>query len=588
MHKKIILLCSFVMLSFAGVFAQHLEGLPRWMTADEELLIPAYRDSRAAAATGITTPPPYAVRTMAEWEEIDYLCVTWTQYTATVREIVRNAVEEVDVIIVCSDSNQVISNLNSNNIPLTRVHFLEAPFNSIWIRDYGANTVYKDDVDSLLLIDWIYNRPRPLDDAIPEKIATELSIPLYSTVAAPYDLVHTGGNLHTDGFGTAFSSELVLEENGLGGQFNISIKGETMIDSIMNLFMGITRYAKLTALQYDVINHIDMHWRLLDEETLLVGEFPQSLSDGPQIEANLQYVLSNFNSVWGTPYRVIRIPMPPSTSGAYPPQSYYRTYANSVFVNKTMLVPIYRPEYDTTALRIFRENLPGYKVVGIDCNQIIAAAGALHCITRAVGSDNPLLIAHQRLRNTTDTQNDYQVDAWVKHITGITNATLWWTTDTTQSYQSAAMTLTDPTTDTWTGYIPTQNAGTEVFYYIAATATNAKTQVRPLPAPSGYWNFEVESTVAIDPGFLPNWALEPVFPNPASAITCIPVRSQVATNGSVRLLDMHGREIKVLHDGEIPAGISRYFFFANELSAGIYIVELNGEMGKFVQKVIVE
>ena len=47
---------------------------------------------------------------------------------------------------------------------------------------------------------------------------------------------------------------------------------------------------------YDGIHHIDMHMKLLDESTLLVSEYPTGVADGPQIEANLQYVLSNFTT----------------------------------------------------------------------------------------------------------------------------------------------------------------------------------------------------------------------------------------------------------------------------------------------------
>ena len=60
------------------------------------------------------------------------------------------------------------------------------------------------------------------------------------------------------------------------------------------------------------------------------------------------------------------------------------------------------------------------------------------------------------------------------------------------------------------------------------------------------------------------------------------------TEATIRLLDGLGREIRVIHDGRIPAGESKYFFFANELSAGFYLVEMTGEMGKEVQKVVVE
>ena len=49
------------------------------------------------------------------------------------------------------------------------------------------------------LIDWIYNRPRPLDDAVPELMSQLTGLPIYTTTEVPYDLVHTGGNFMTDG-----------------------------------------------------------------------------------------------------------------------------------------------------------------------------------------------------------------------------------------------------------------------------------------------------------------------------------------------------------------------------------------------------
>ena len=81
------------------------------------------------------------------------------------------------------------------------------------------------------------------------------------------------------------------------------------------------------------------------------------------------------------------------------------TYTNSVFVNNTILLPTYYEEYDTTAISIYEEALPGYNVIGIDCNQIISASGAIHCITHSVGVEDPLLISHQPLDDTEDTVN---------------------------------------------------------------------------------------------------------------------------------------------------------------------------------------
>ena len=106
----------------------------------------------------------------------------------------------------------------------------------------------------------------------------------------------------SDGFGTGFSSRLVVDENGPGGFFNPTSKTEAEIDTLMKQFMGIKTYVTMPVLPYDGIHHIDMHMKLLDEETLLVGEYPFGIADGPQIEQNISYIQQNFTSVFSTIY----------------------------------------------------------------------------------------------------------------------------------------------------------------------------------------------------------------------------------------------------------------------------------------------
>ncbi len=578
-----------IVLTFNISWAQQRNDLPKGFAPHEWDLLSDYNTARAGGQRGITSPPSFSVRTMAEWEEIQSLVITWTSYQDVLTEIVRHAKLECEVIIICSDSNQVKSHLNSNGINSINVSFIEDGYDSVWMRDYGGNTIYKDDVDSVMLVDWIYNRPRPDDDVIPEGVAALKNIPIYSTTSAPTDLVNTGGNWMVDGFGTAFASKLILEENEPGNPYNVTAKTEAEIDQIVGDFMGIDRYIKMETLPYDNIHHIDMHMKLLDEETLLIGEYPPGVADGPQIEANIQYVLSNYNSMFGTPYDVVRIEMPPE-NGNYPDEQpwwnagAYRTYTNNVFVNGTVLVPIYEEEFDTTALRILRENLPGYKVVGIDCNQIIQASGAIHCITKAVGASNPLLISHQPLDDTYDTQNDYQVDAFMKHKSGIATATLYYTTDTTQGYQTAPMTFTG--TDTWTGYIPAQPSGTEVFYYVHGEANSGKQQVRPIVAPDGYWKFRVLGSV----GIVEDQQVEfqNIYPNPAGAITVIPIAMPISERGSLKLYDVLGKEVATIYEGNLPQGQTNYFIDASTLEAGAYMVVLTTEKQRITQELMVK
>ncbi|MBK7228842.1 MAG: agmatine deiminase family protein [Ignavibacteriales bacterium] len=476
-----VFLFLFVVLLVSVNFAQ---DLPHKMTEEEKLI---WQNYQPQLLPQFTNPPPTPVRTMAEWEELQGIIITWTSYTTILRQIVDYAQDEGLVYIVCSDSNSVKSFLTSGGVPLINLKFLITSFNSIWVRDYGPWSVYAGVSDTLKIIDWIYNRPRPLDDDVPVYFANYTSLPIYQTTTPPYDLIATGGNFMTDGHGTGFSSNLILDEN--------PGKTESQINLIMNKFMGLDRYIKMQTLPYDDIHHIDMHMKLLDEETLLVGQYPLGVADGPQIEANLQYILNNFLTCYGRPYKVVRIPMPPE-NGQYPPSGDYRTYTNSIIVNKTVIVPTYELQYDTTALRIYREAMPGYRVVGINSNTIITSLGAIHCITKEVGVDEPVYISHPKISVEIVSADPIEVKAFIKTKSGVSNASVYWTTDTTQNF--SVLPMTSISVDTFTAFIPVQPNGTEVFYYISAVAISGRTITKPLTAPEGYYHFKVSNIVPVE------------------------------------------------------------------------------------------
>ena len=575
------------------LLAQTDPNLPRYMTEEEKMLL-QHPTAPGETLLGISNPPPVPVRTMAEWEELQALVITWRTHPTILTEIVRAAREECRVIICCNDQNTVTSATNAlTNAGVdisSNVEFLVVPNNSIWVRDYGPNCVYANEVDSLYIVDWIYNRPaRPLDNVLPEKVAQYLGVPIYTTTLAPNDLVNTGGNFMSDGMGTAFASELILDENASGNPYGVSVKSEAEIDDIFFNYMGISRYIKMGKLPYDVIHHIDMHMKLLDEETLLVGQYPAGVADGPQIEANLQYVLNNFNTSFGTPYKVIRVPMPPENN-VYPNSGGdYRTYANAVFVNKTVIVPFYQYQFDTTAQRIWEEALPGYKIVGINCNAIIPSLGAIHCITKEIGVADPLLIVHQELpcMENTDWPLGYPVWANLAHQSGMESAKIHYATTPEGPWQSVDLPvyLLDDTSWTHKGYIPLQPDGSTVYYYIEGTANNGKTLTRPLTAPEGWWSFC--TTESVSTVVAPTAELLDIYPNPASAITVIPVSTTRKIFGNIRIFNTLGQLVETAFSGEFPAGQSNYFIDAARYVSGTYFVELQTGEQTILKKLVV-
>lgn len=577
MRKSLFLYLSIFLASYLAKAQEDI--LPKGFSPDELQMLEKmkYEPPVFINQYGIPAPPSFSVRNPAEWEEMSYLAITWTGYTSVLKEIVKAAQKECIVYIICSDSNAVRSYLTSNGVSLTNIKCELGPFDSVWIRDYGPNTCYKNDVEDLVIVDWKYNRPTRLkDDTVPSVIARDLNLPIYLATQGSNELIHTGGNWMSDGLGTAFSSKLGLQEN--------PSKTESQINQLVNSYMGITRYPKMDVLPYDLIHHIDMHIKLLDEETLLVGQYPNGISDGPQIEANLQYVLSNFNSVFGTPYKVIRIPMPPETNGTWPSQGGdYLTYANATIINKSVLVPQYYQKYDTTAIRIWKESMPGYNIVGINSNVTIGASGSLHCITHEIGVKEPLFISGKSLSNTNNCSSPYQVTARIQHKSGIANAKIWWTKDTTQPYQSVNM--TNSSSYNWQGSIPAQGTTATIYYYIEATAVSGKVQKRPMPAPKARWKFKVTCLTAIEETTPP--ALNPVYPNPSKGITCIPVSSIVETSGKISLVDIFGKEVNVIHEGNIPLGEKNFFINTTDIAAGTYAVVISTPNGNSAQKLVI-
>lgn len=430
-------------------------------------------------------PPPQHVRTMGEWEEIEGLVIAWDDdYEDILTEIVRYAVEECLVYIVTPDVSVPQFHLLPLGVPAENLRFITTAFNSVWIRDYGPWTVYLNKVSERGISDYLYNRPaRVHDDQVPYEVADYIGSPIYNADENPYSWIHSGGNFLRDGVRTAYSSDLVLKENsGKTGQ---------EIAEYARVFFGIQDYRFLSRLNYDTIHHLDMHMRTLDEETIAIGEYPPGIADGPVIEANLEFLRNHYRTPYGKPYRILRLPMPPE-GGNFPPLGDYRTYTNSIFVNKTIMVPTYAAPTDEVALQLYRDYFPGYRVVGINCNDIIRQLGALHCITKLVGVEEPLWIEHPRLRDTYGTAPCYPVQAWLYHDSGIAGANLYYRTNPMATFQQLTMLPDEEDSNRWEAAIPGQSTGLEVQYYIEAVANNGKRQVRPLPAPAGYYHFQVK------------------------------------------------------------------------------------------------
>ncbi|MEZ4951774.1 MAG: agmatine deiminase family protein [Saprospiraceae bacterium] len=448
----------------------------------------------------ITDPPAEPVRSMAEWEEIGAVALTYdlTGFSepkkVLLAEIIRHAQSRVEVIVFCYGDlvfniiGRVKNDLSRRGVPLENLTFVETDFNNrIWIRDFGAHCAYLNDVESLVLVDWKYEPQfQNADVKVSEAMGVVLEAPVYTTTLQPYDLKLDGGNFLTDGNGMAFSSTHVLDDNAYpAGQ----------IDLILQDFMGIDLYPKLPKLTFDVTHHVDMHMKLLDEETLLVGQYPEGVADGPQIEDNVDWFVKNIKTTFGTDYKVERIIMPPDEFGNYPDSSNncslnlglgcYYTYTNALFINDLILVPIYfeGTGSDIEALETWRRLMPGYEVVGIDCREIIREYGAIHCVTKEIGVARPLRLVHQKVEHACADQEFYSIKVKAQHASGVRKVKLLFKNKNASAFDFIEMMSADG--ENFLAELPKASYGDTIEYYFEAEALDGKEFTKPFPGAEG-------------------------------------------------------------------------------------------------------
>ena len=150
--------------------------------------------------------------------------------------------------------------------------------------------------------------------------------------------------------------------------------------------------------------------------------------------------------------------------------------------------------------------------------------------------------------------------------------------------------------DTWIWDIGALKVGETATLTITATITDACTGTvtntvsvsrSSLPDPGNFFNLFDEgnsaannsASASFDAGsgrVLAGAAFElgRNYPNPFNPTTIVPFAMAEASHVSIRVYDLLGREVKVLVDGEMAAGVHEVVFEANNLPTGVYLIRM--------------
>lgn len=332
----------------------------------------------------VTSPPTGPIHCMAEYEPCEGVLLNWRSFTPIIAQMAKEITttgNAIAYIVVANASTQTsaTNTLTANGTNMSRVKFMIASSDTVWIRDYGPRYIFEGDCRAI--VDHQYNRPRPNDDVFPSFFSTYKHHAFYALGLGSTQLIHGGGNYHLDALGRSYCTRLVDNENP---SFT-----ETQIHDIWQNYQGVnTHFFDPFPTNIDSTQHLDMWMQVIADDKVIISDWPNNAGS---TQDNICDNAAVYMASQG--YTVYRVPA--FSIGS--PSAVHYTYTNVVMCNNLVLLPLYTnatvSPSNATALSTFQTALPGKTIVQVNCDAIIPSAGAMHCIAMHVptprGNGNP-------------------------------------------------------------------------------------------------------------------------------------------------------------------------------------------------------
>jgi agmatine deiminase len=460
-----------------------------------------------------------ANRTAAEWEPAKGTMITWP-LCIPYKLAVELSKDKHLYTLVDNDADRLeaIKWYTKWGIDADNNTFVFAPqgIDAWWTRDWGPSAVFTPD-GTMKLGDGKYIYATPVsglecsdslqfyrdkdrnivktetDDNATVPVGKGLNIPVLDLPFA-----NTGGNVITDGLGTAFSSCILLNENRFS-----QVPADTFFRLNQSL-LGFRNYHILPNFEKRGIQHIDCLMKLLDENRILVAEPPGDHEMYPVYQNIVENELKKLKNSYGQPYQILRIKI-----GRYD-QELLAAYTNSIIINKIIYVPLFQIKEDIEALETWRKAMPGYTVKGftfaLKDEPIVSDklkkhynnygwnyGDALHCRTRAVWDSEMLYITVRRLPAKVATNEPLTV-----YVTMIDyskkglkpgSPKLHWRLTGKQKWNEVPLKTAENSTH-FSASIPTKATHGTIEYYISAASTSGRRETMPRTAPAGFYSVE--------------------------------------------------------------------------------------------------
>ncbi|WP_297574464.1 agmatine deiminase family protein [uncultured Campylobacter sp.] len=321
------------------------------------------------------------IRAFGEWEKQEMLLVTlphensdWNCYLDDILSsycsFVKSAAKYQKVGVISPSKEKFKAFLDGMNLSnLHEIVSFEIATNDTWIRDYGAIDVLKD--GEIVSYDFGFNAwggkfDSSLDNSVNKKLFENCYL---KGSLEEIDLILEGGSVDFNGEGVLLTTKKCLLNSNRNAKFDQS-KIETKLKELFGL-KKIIWLERGFIKGDDTDSHIDTLARFISCDTIAY-----SSCDDRQDE-HFDELAAMREELEMSGFKLVALPLPKAKF--YKGRRLPATYANFVFVNGALIVPVYGDNNDEIVLDRLQDALPNLEVVAVDATVFIRQNGSLHC-----------------------------------------------------------------------------------------------------------------------------------------------------------------------------------------------------------------
>ena len=308
----------------------------------------------------------------------------WKPYLKEAKEnfinIINAVIKYQKCLVICYNLVDVKSRFATHK----NLFFIEYQTDDTWARDCSALSVESD--GDVKLLDFTFTAWGDKFVSDKDNLMSRSISKHYSKNLQTVEFILEGGGIESNGKDILLTSSSCMLNKNRNNNLNA-----VQITQKLNRVFGAP---KILYLEHgylsgdDTDSHIDTLVRFINENTLMyvkcADKEDEHFDELKLMEEDL-FKLAHEHHL-----KLIALPM--SNALYFEKERLPATYANFLFVNGAVLVPIYGVPSDKKALDIFREHFKNRDIIPIDCSILIRQHGSLHCVTMNFATGVDILI----------------------------------------------------------------------------------------------------------------------------------------------------------------------------------------------------